>query len=345
MQLRSLQLKNFRSYSDARFDFSEGVNVISGANAKGKTTILEAIYLLISGHSFRTAHMQELIKHGEEAFFIEAYYLKHGIEQRLAIAYGQNLLKVIHNSSQTSTLVTLFGALSGVVMAPDDAALVKGSPQVRRRYLDLQIAQSDPLYIHYARRYKRALRQRNALLKARSSAAIEGWEEEMATAAAYISKERSGALAALSSAAATQYQKLTGEQQPLSMRYAPTLSGEDYLAQYQRMRKRELEVGYTLKGPHKDDFIVAIGDHPVRHFGSEGQQRSCIAAMRLSEWSRLKEKLSASPLMLVDDIAIGLDPNRCARIYEELSTLSQVFLTTTEEATTLPLDKQKIIQL
>ena len=335
MQLRLLHLKNFRSYETATFAFSPGVNVITGSNGCGKTTLIEAIYLLVSGHSFRTAVMGELIKHGQPCFSLEAHYLKHGVEQCVSLTYGPDMLKVTHNSTTSGTLMTLLGTLSGVVMAPDDAALVKGSPQVRRRYLDLQIAQSDPLYIHYARRYQRALRQRNVLLKKRSTLAIEGWEQEMATAAAYMSSQRAQVLELLSAAATERYDQLSGEPLPLSLKYTPSVGAQydcdSYLAQFHRLRRREVEVGYTLKGPHKDDFVVAIGSYPARHFGSEGQQRSCIAAMRFSEWERLHHALSVPPIMLVDDLAISLDSSRSQRICEQLEALpSQVFLTTTD---------------
>ena len=335
MQLRLLHLKNFRSYGTATFTFSPGVNIITGSNGCGKTTLLEAIYLLVSGHSFRTAVMGELIKHGQPCFSVEAHYFQHGVEQSVSLTYGPDTLKVTHNSTVSGTLMTLLGALSGVVMVPDDAALVKGSPQVRRRYLDLQIAQSDLLYIHYARRYQRALRQRNALLKKRSILAIEGWEQEMATAAAYMSSQRAQVLEVLSTAATERYEQFSGEPLLLSLKYTPAVGAkydsDSYLAQFQRLRRREIEVGYTLKGPHKDDFVVAIGEHPARQFGSEGQQRSCIAAMRFSEWERLHQALSVPPLMLVDDLAISLDSNRSQRICEQLEALpSQVFLTTTD---------------
>jgi DNA replication and repair protein RecF len=221
-----------------------------------------------------------------------------------------------------------------VVHTPDDIALVKGSPQLRRQYLDIQIAQASPLYLHHLARYQRAMRQRNQLLRQRTSITIEAWEHEMASAAAYIVQQRAAAVDDLSARACSLYHILTKDSESLCLHYrtgAPIEEGLQALAcyyvdRYEQHRQREMELGLTSTGPHKDDLTITIQGKGSRSFASEGQQRSCVAAMRLAEWQRLKEQANQTPLLLIDDVAISLDQGRRQRLLDMLGTFGQVFL-------------------
>lgn len=335
--LQKLHLKHFRRYDDVLFQFDPTVNTIIGPNAFGKTTILEAIQFLMSGRSFRTQQTQDLIHYGESYFYIEASFIKQGVEQTLKISYDGKERRITYNSTTFHSSANLLGILQGVVVTPDHTSLVKGSPILRRHFLDLQIAQVDPLYVHHATRYARAMRQRNILLKRKEMSSIASWEQEMATAAAYITLQRKQAVADLQTLVNPLHHMLTAEREPLALEYKSSCSQfndmqllrEHYLQQWDKMRPREKEIGMTLYGPHRDDVLIKIGEREARLFASEGQQRSCVIALRLAEWKRLHTLSQEMPLMLIDDIGVSLDAVRRQKLQEHLKTLGQVFVTST----------------
>lgn len=312
--------------------------MIHGANARGKTTVLEAINLFITGRSFRSSQTSDLIKLGASAFYIEATFVKHQIEQVLKIHCEGTGKRIFYNRTLCPSAASLLGILPGVAVIPDDAALVKGSPVLRRHYLDLQMAQTDPLYVHHLTRYHRAMRQRNALLRTKSIATLGSWEYEMANSAAYLVQQRIRAVKELEKSGQELYCKLSGEEELLSLEYKINTQDQElselrafYLAQYDKHRRREMDLGCTLAGPHKDDFIISIGQKEVRFFASEGQQRSCVAALRCAEWARLNRLGDEAPLMLIDDFGVSLDSTRRERLLNHVEGLGQVFLTATHE--------------
>jgi DNA replication and repair protein RecF len=219
MHLRALHLHHFRLYEEALFEFSPTINVIRGPNARGKTSLLEAIYFLMTGRSFRTAQNSDLIRQGSSFFRLEAHFIKHGIEQKLRIYYSQKERKIFYNSTPCSSPLNLLGLLQGIIIHPDDAAIVKGAPAVRRHLLDLQLAQADPLYVHYLTRYDKAMRQRNHLLKARQAFTIESWEYEMANAAAYVVNQRANSVADLQQKSKELYSRICGRKEELGLLY------------------------------------------------------------------------------------------------------------------------------
>lgn len=334
--LKKLYLRHFRRYEEAFFQFNPTINTIIGPNAYGKTTILEAIQFLMNGRSFRTQKIPDLIHHDKTHFFVEASFVKQGVEQVLKISYDGHERKIIYNSTTCQSSANLLGLLQGVTITPDHASLIKGAPLVRRHFLDLQIAQVDPLYVHYLTRYTRAMRQRNVLLKHKNLSTIKSWEQEMAVAAAYVTIQRHTAVGDLQKLINPLHDLLTGDQQNLVLAYKsapvedPSSLSEHYLHQWDKIRHREKEVGMTLYGPHRDDLLIKIGEKEARLYASEGQQRSCVMALRLAEWQRLKELSHEAPLMLIDDVGISLDASRRQKLGELLKTLGQVFLTCTE---------------
>jgi len=338
MYLRSLYLKHFRRYQEAFFEFSPGLNVICGPNAQGKTTLLEAIHLLMLGRSFRPSQVQELIHEGADSFFVEALFNKHGVDQTLRFSFNPKERRIIHHSTSLTSLSHLLGLIQGVIMTPDDVNLVKGAPQIRRQFLDVQIAQIDPLYVHYLTRYMKAMRQRNQLLKQKTFLTIENWEHELVQAAVYLMEQRRKTVEALQKFCGPFYAYLTHETEELTLVYRPSgskgLNSEEMKREYiqllQKQREREMFVGYTLSGPHKDDIDIYIGGRHARQFASEGQQRSCVTALHFGEWQQLKRRSDDIPLLMIDDVGISLDTMRRQRLIEQLASLGQVFLTTTD---------------
>lgn len=338
MYLRSLYLQQFRNYKEVYFEFSPSLNLICGPNAQGKTSLLEAIYYQMFGRSFRPGLHQDLIHMGCHSFHLETIFCKHDVDQKLHFYVEGKERKIIHNSTVLQSVANLLGLIQGVVMTPDDVNLIKGSPLLRRQFLDIQLAQVDPLYVHYLARYAKAMRHRNQLLKQKKLLSIESWEHEMAQAAAYIVHQRRRGLQALQPHCQKFYSYLTGETEHLTLKYCSGASAcqndgeikELHLSQFLKNRNREMLLGYTLFGPHKDDLWIGIGERDARFFASEGQQRSCVAALHMGEWQHLKEVSEDLPLFMIDDVGISLDDKRRERLLDQLASLGQVFLTTTD---------------
>lgn len=335
MHVRSLFLRDYRLYHEVSFEFSPEVNAIIGPNARGKTSLLEALYYLISGRSFRNAQQADLIREGAPYFYLEASFVQHEVEQRLKISCDGKERKIFYNNTPCTSVTSLLGLLKGVVMVPDDMALIKGSPNARRQFLDYQIAQVDPLYVHHLTRFMRAMRQRNCLLRAKQMETLDHWENEMASSAVYITQQRHQSLQELDEVCREKYEALSGSSTPLKLVYkAPAIQSEDlsnyFQDRYARLRQREMAAGYTLLGPHRDDVQILLDGREARLFASEGQQRTCVAAMRLAEWKRLRLVGAETPLMLMDDVGMSLDAARCRHLLRQLEGMGQVFLTATQ---------------
>ncbi|MBA2369640.1 MAG: DNA replication and repair protein RecF [Candidatus Protochlamydia sp.] len=334
MTLRSLYLQHFRIYEEIFVEFNPSINLICGPNAKGKTTLLEAIRYAMIGRSFRTCNPKDLIQNGFHSFFLDLRFLKHGIDQVLRFSSQGSERKILYNHTILPNMCSLLGVIQGVVITPDDVQLIKGSPAMRRQFLDIQLSQTDPLYVHHLTRYARAMRHRNILLKQKQLATIESWEQEMAHSTAYIVRQRQKIVQELHHLVSDYYHALSGEIENLILEYQPSLLSIEpvfFMEQLRKNRHREMLLGHTLTGPHKDDLSIKIGSREVRLFASEGQQRSCVNAIHFAEWKRLKSfSEDKNPLFMIDDVAMSLDTNRKERLMEQLKHLGQVFLTTTD---------------
>lgn len=354
MNLRELTLRNFRLYPEKHLELSPGVNVIEGLNACGKTTLLEAIYVLMTGRSFRTTQARDLIRQGSSAFHAESAFVKRGVDQRVSFAYNGKQRKIFLNATECASSLQLLGVVHGVIIHPDDAAIAKGAPAARRQFLDLQLGQTDSLYVHHLTRYYRAMNQRNTLLKEQSGATMQMWEHEMAKSAAYIIVQRRGLLTEIGALAAAVYNEISGGAEVLQLEYKACGAGEGvagefrdlqelFMGQYERHRAKEMVLGATLTGPHRDDFVMTLGGKEVRHFGSEGQQRACVIALRMAEWSRVHKETQEKPVMLIDDIGISLDIARRRHLASQLARLGQVIVTTAEAHHGLEADKRIVL--
>jgi DNA replication and repair protein RecF len=251
---------------------------------------------------------------------------------------GQNK-RVECNRSHYPSFQSLLGLLPSILFAPPDIDLIGGSPAVRRRFLNLHLAQSDPLYFHHLLRFWRALKQRNALLRAISMDGIDCWEHEMAASAAFLLEKRKDLIEELNEGLKTSCRTLSSEQafaqfSPSQPTHTPLL--DSYLAQLQKNRPREKQFGLTITGPHRDDFSLLIDGKAARLYASDGQKRTAIAALRLSEWQRLQKRIEARPLFGIDDLELHLDQERQQLFRQSVQKLGQVFITTPQSAPSWP---------
>lgn len=342
MHVEHLALYQFRLYGQRRFQFSPHVNIIEGPNAHGKTALLEALYLAAVGTSFRTNHLGELVRQGTSSFGLELVYHTSGLDQHIKIVATSKERHVYLNSERRGGMAALLGGVRAAVFTPDDSNLVKGGPQARRHYLDVQLAQVDPLYTHHLRRYNRALKQRNCLLKAESATAIDSWEYELALSAAYLIVSRATATEALKLRFERLYRHISGLDSSLGLHYRcsssvyqqgmPPVQLHGLLCQrWQGTRARDIAAGTTLSGPHRDELLLSLDGFDLRHYGSEGEKRTAAAALRLAEWEQIASHSDDElPLLLIDDLAMGLDPHRQANFIAYLATAGQVFVTTAQ---------------
>ncbi len=334
MYLKRLLLRNFRNYAHAEAIFSPSVNLIQGENGQGKTNLLEAIHFLSTGRSFRTSSLSDLISFGQSFFYLEAEFYKDGIAQLLKIYYDENTRKVQYNETVYPTLTSLLGILPSTLLSPDDLSLVSGSPAERRRFLDIHIAQTDPLYVHHLGRYFKAMKQRNHLLRSKSAVAIEPWEQMMAQSATYLVVKRNQAITSLKMPSAKWMEILSRGLDSIDVHYSSSFSPpqcEDLAAHFQKIwqknRPREMLLGSTQLGPHRDDMLIHLADKQAKVFSSEGQKRCCISSLRFAQWERMAATLDDAPLLGIDDFGIQLDKERQMQLKSHLSKFSQVFLT------------------
>jgi len=334
MFLKKLLLRNFRNYANAEVVFSPSVNLIQGENGQGKTNLLVAIHFISTGRSFRTNSLSDLILFGQSFFYLEAHFQKDGVSQSIKIYYDENARKIQYNDTVYPTLTSLLGILPSVLLSPDDLSLVSGSPAERRRFLDIHIAQTDPLYVNHLGRYFKAMKQRNYLLRSKTDTAIGAWEQMMAQSASYLVQKRKQAVAALSAPCSAWISTLSDSRDAMAIRYESSFSsaGEIHAAEHfqkvwQKMRPKELQVGSTLSGPHRDDLCIYLADKPAKVFSSEGQKRSCISSLRFAQWEEMERTCGHPPILGIDDFGIQLDRLRQGQLKSHLPKFKQVFLT------------------
>lgn len=338
MHIQRLRVGNFRLFKEKQLDLAEGINLILGDNGVGKTSLLEAVYLFIAGRSFRCSQQSDLLLQGSDYFHLEVQFEKGSIEQQLKMAVKGPERKLHYNSTPLPTASGLLGILQGTLLAPHDIELIRGSPAIRRQYLDLQLAQVDPLYVHHLMRYQKALRQRNFLLKAGQFKAILAFEEPLAHSASYIVIQREKLLQELENYVQRIYPALTPRKESLELHFCSSLGQgkdplpESFMDKYRTMRAKEAQFGHTLVGPHKDDFKILLNNKEARTFASEGEMRSLAATLRLAEWQRLQDNMQEKPLLLVDDFGISFDAKRARALGEWLAELGQVLITSASEA-------------
>jgi DNA replication and repair protein RecF len=319
ISLNKIQLLNFRNFKKIELDFAAGVNAIIGPNALGKTTLLEAIHILSTGRSFRTTRLIEAIKKGEKGFSLRAEFMKDGVEQSLKINYTPDSKEIRHNSTNYTSFTPLLGLMPSVIYSPFDIDLIHGSPSERRRFINIFIAQANPLYVYYLTRYTKALEQRNSLLKQKQIHQIEIWEEELINSATHLKSFRANFIEMLNVSAKEMFKNLSDNKEALELIYEPSTISQ---AIFDKNRTKEVILGHTLAGPHRDDFDIKINDLVARNYASEGQKRCIIAAMKLAE-----SKLIDPSILLIDDFGVHMDAKRKKKFEVELLSRPQLFLT------------------
>lgn len=338
-RLRRLWLRAFRNYERAELDLAPGITVLVGPNAQGKSNLLEAVYLVATGRSHRTAHEAEAIRFGQTSARVRARVTRPGHDEEIEItltvedARPRSQMRV---NGAVAPRGSVLGRLPVVLAAPWDLEVVRGPAALRRRLLDVPLAQSSPAYYFALSRYQRVVAQRNAQLRRRTTAGLEAWDAQMVALGARITARRYDYVRRLAPAAAAWFERLSGG--ALILSYRPSWRGAtdeereaDARVQLGRHRTDELRRGASLSGPHRDDVEMTLDGTALRVVGSVGQWRAAMLAVRLAERDVMAGEVGGPPLLLLDDALAELDATRQSRVLQAGGD-AQVLLT----ATTLP---------
>lgn len=336
MKIKEIYLKNFRNYQEQKIVLQPHVNVFYGNNAQGKTNVLEALYVCALGRSFRTRKEKELIHFQEDVSQIKVVYEKQGREQTIEITLESQNKKVIHcNGIPVSKNSELVGNINLVMFSPDDITMLKQGPAMRRRFLDILISQIKPNYLHELSLYHRVLEQRNAMLKTKQWDTIAVWEEQLATQAEKIVRYRKTYLTKLQEKLNEIHPRLTSQKETIQLEYETKFqSKEQFLQLLENRREVDMMRGFTGEGIHREDFSVWINGKSLTLYGSQGQHRTAMLAMKMAEMKLIEEEIGEMPVLLLDDVTSELDESRVNAIFEAIQE-DQVLITCTDINTIL----------
>ena len=336
MILQHLKICNFKNIAEADLDFSPKVNALVGNNGMGKSNLLDAIYFMSFTKSFSGMTDQMLIRRDEMFTMINARYLRHGVADELSLGMARGRRKSLkRQGKEYQRLSEHIGAFPIVISAPQDVDLIRGASDERRRLMDMVISQYDRGYIDALTRYNKALQQRNTMLKMEAEpdpAMMDIWEEQMAAAGERIYAARDAFVRELTPVFQRYYEDISSGHEAVGLEYVSHCQRGPLLDVIRRDRFKDRAVGYSLHGVHRDDLGFTLSGHPIKREGSQGQNKTFVIALKLSQFDFLKRTSSlTTPLLLLDDIFDKLDACRVEKIVDIVSgdNFGQIFITDT----------------
>ena len=370
MKLTNLQLQNFRNYESVQLEFTDGVHVFIGENAQGKTNLMESIYALAMTKSHRTTNDKELIGWNKEFATIKGNVEKTATKTNLELQFSKKGKIAKVNYLEQKRLSSYLGNLNVILFAPENLTLVKGSPQNRRKFVDMELGQMSSLYLYDLVEYNRVLKQRNtylkqlAIKKKQPDEYLEVLSEMLSELASKIVFHRLDFMKQLEALAIPIHDQLSLGREKFSVSYQATIPLEDgltpsqmkeiYINQFKKNQTREADQATTLIGPHRDDLIFYLNEVPVQTYGSQGQQRSTVLSLKLAEIELMKLSTGEYPLLLLDDVLSELDDDRQTHLIKAIENKVQTFITTTSldgikqqfinEPVVIPIEKGTILK-
>ncbi|AFZ49470.1 DNA replication/repair protein RecF [Dactylococcopsis salina] len=353
MYLRELHLTRFRNYQNCLIEFETQKTILLGNNAQGKSNLLEAVELLATLKSHRTSKDQDLVFQKAEVGQIKAIVKRLYSETELTLTLrqkGRRTVAVNHESLRRQ--IDFLGRLNAVEFSSLDLDLVRGSPEKRRHWIDALLIQIEPVYAYILQEYNKVLRQRNALLKTIRKSLDEGevnseestweqlalWDSQLAANGSRVMRRRARVMARLAPIAQQWHRKISKETEQLNIEYAPNVNWlEDNPQVVQqaildriKLRKvAEENLGTTVVGPHRDEVEFTINETPARSYGSSGQQRTLVLALKLAELELIETVVGEPPLLLLDDVLAELDLDRQNQLLSAIADRFQTLITTT----------------
>lgn len=341
--LRSVHLLNYRNHEDSKFEFSPKINGILGNNGVGKTSLLDSVHFLSMCKSYFVSSERMLVRKGEDHLMVSGEFSKSEQKEVILGAWQEERRKVFkRNDKAYDRLADHIGQFPCVVIAPKDHDLIEGASEVRRRFVDQVISQSSPGYLDSLARYNRVLVQRNKLLKDAfgTSANLEDlllpFDLQLQQYAEVIFQGRKEFGSTMQGLVAEYYSKISGGKELVELKYESDLHEESLENLLANSRRKDQQSGRTNFGVHKDDFAWLIEGEKLKVFGSQGQQKSFLIALKLAQFDFLAQKTDRQPIMLLDDIFDKLDEHRVTHLIELVNThhFGQIFVTDTHKERT-----------
>ncbi|MCR4578103.1 MAG: DNA replication/repair protein RecF [Clostridiales bacterium] len=342
MRIESITLKNFRNYTQANIRPCEGVTVLAGANAQGKTNVLEAIHLCCTGRSHRTPRDKEMIRSGQDECYVKVCGVRNDGNHEVEVAISQlGRRRVKVNGAQVSRSGEMLGHITGVLFSPEDLRMIKDGPAERRRFIDMELSQLRPRYYYSLQRYNRALKQRAALLKdislgAQTEESLDPWDSVLAFTGSEIMHLRKWFIEKLQAFASEVHMDVSGGNERLELTYEPSArllsmaeeTRNAYLNDLISRRGSDIKRQVTSIGVHRDDMGVFINGDDARYFASQGQVRTCALSLKLSEIELMREDTGEAPVLMLDDVMSELDPERRRQLVKRLSGVQTIITCT-----------------
>jgi DNA replication and repair protein RecF len=349
LNLQRIVFDNFRNHSSTMIDCSPGVNLFLGNNGDGKTNILEGISYFCLAKSFYAENDSVVTKIGGSGFTATGKILSDsGVEYEIQILFDRELNQktVTVNKAKIDKASSLIGWFPVVILSPEQSTITFGSPADRRRFIDFVLSQSSRIYLENLIDYRRILKQRNKILteiqisRAENRDAIEPWNDNLIKVGSAIMKKRIEFIEDFYGIMVDAYAQISGIDEWPGIVYSPSFefienNGNAIETAFKKALQNqfldEQRIGYTLVGPHRDEFIFKINGLNAKNYASQGQHKTFLVALKLAEFFYLKKRCSETPILLLDDVLSELDKSRCHRLLEAAAKTGQVFITSTNE--------------
>jgi DNA replication and repair protein RecF len=334
MIVKSLELSQFRNYENLKLEFDHHTNILFGNNGQGKTNVLEAIYMSGTSRSHRGSKDKEMIRFGSEEGHIRLLVEKNGTDIQIDLHLRKSKSKGIAiNKVPIRKAGELFGVLNVVVFSPEDLQIIKAGPSERRYFMNQILSQIDKVYLYELSKYHKILNQRNQLLKdiyfnPSLKDTLDIWDEQMISSGIKIIERRRKLTEDLNRIIFPIHQDITAGKEKISILYEENTSAEEYRRNIERYRERDLKDGTTHVGPHRDDLSFLVNDIEMRHYGSQGQQRTCALSLKLSSIELMKSSVNDTPVLLLDDVLSELDSQRQNLLLEHIKNLQTIITCT-----------------
>ena len=339
MFIKNLTLKNFRNYSEETIDFTNGINILTGSNAQGKTNAAEAIFFLCTGYSPRANKDKLVIKNGEERAEIKGIAQSNYGDISVRINFNKNDKKNVYvNELEVLRIGELLGCINSVFFNPAELKLVQEAPEDRRRFMNISLSQMSKKYFYALQKYNKILAQRNNLLKDTDTYLIREtlpiWDVQLSNEAAKIIKARNDFLKELSPIAEEMHAFLSDGKEELKMKTESGYYGEEEEIAFalkedlKTALEKDMRLGFTTIGPHRDDIKFTLNGDDVRVYGSQGQQRTVALSLELAETETFKARSGEYPILILDDVLSELDKKRQRKLIDRVEHLQTIFTAT-----------------
>ena len=335
MYIKKIKLNNFRNYQEQEIELDKNINIFYGNNAQGKTNIIESIYLCAIGKSYRTNKDREIIKLNETYSKVDINFNKKDRDGKIKVEISDKK-NIYINDIKSKKMSEILGNINIVLFNPDDINTFKEGPSKRRRILDVMISQIRPAYVYNLNMYLKTLEQRNNYLKQikyenKSEEMLEIWETKLSDYAEIIYNYRKEFAEKIKEKIVDIHKKITDNKEEIKIEYISDFENkEQFLKILEKNRKLDIIKGYTGKGIHRDDLKLYINDKDIEIYGSQGQHRSSILSIKLSEFEIIKDEIDESPILLLDDFMSELDKERRENFLEDVKD-TQIIITCTDK--------------